>query len=48
MKDSRKKEMNAPLPDRIPLPPMSESLRNERKNATKEAQHMQMVSFFST
>uniref|UniRef100_A0A1I7X7U9 DEK_C domain-containing protein n=1 Tax=Heterorhabditis bacteriophora TaxID=37862 RepID=A0A1I7X7U9_HETBA len=44
VKDSKKSQSLAPLPDRIPLPPLSEGLREERKKAMRDASKLTLVS----
>lgn len=35
LKDNKKSQAQAPVPDRIPLPPLSEALREERRKAMR-------------
>ncbi|KAK6729553.1 hypothetical protein RB195_006538 [Necator americanus] len=44
LKDSKKSQALAPVPDRIPLPPLSESLREERRKAMRDANKLTLVS----
>ncbi|KJH51580.1 adaptin region [Dictyocaulus viviparus] len=43
-KDSKKSQAVAPVPDRIPLPPLSEALREERRKAMRDASKLTLVS----
>ncbi|WKX91620.1 hypothetical protein Q1695_009999 [Nippostrongylus brasiliensis] len=44
LKDSKKSQALAPVPDRIPLPPLSEALREERRKAMRDAAKLTLVS----
>ncbi|EPB66628.1 WD domain, G-beta repeat protein [Ancylostoma ceylanicum] len=44
LKDSKKSQALAPVPDRIPLPPLSEALREERRKAMRDANKLTLVS----
>ncbi|KAJ1363151.1 hypothetical protein KIN20_022943 [Parelaphostrongylus tenuis] len=44
LKDSKKSQALAPVPDRIPLPPLSEALREERRKALRDASKLTLVS----
>ncbi|GMT00494.1 hypothetical protein PENTCL1PPCAC_22668, partial [Pristionchus entomophagus] len=41
--DAKRRELNAPVPDRIPLPPLSEYLRQERIRAMKDSHKMCVI-----
>ncbi|KAF8369241.1 taf-5 [Pristionchus pacificus] len=41
--DAKRREMNAPVADRIPLPPLSECLRQERLRAMKDSHKMCVI-----
>lgn len=43
-KDSKKSQAVAPVPDRLPLPPLSEALREERRRAMRDASKLTLVS----
>ncbi|VDO38200.1 unnamed protein product [Haemonchus placei] len=44
LKDNKKSQALAPVPDRIPLPPLSEALREERRKAMRDAAKLTLVS----
>ncbi|KAK6026578.1 WD40 associated region in TFIID subunit [Ostertagia ostertagi] len=44
LKDNKKSQALAPVPDRIPLPPLSEALREERRKAMRDAPKLPLVS----
>ncbi|VDP03276.1 unnamed protein product [Heligmosomoides polygyrus] len=44
LKDNKKSQAQAPVPDRIPLPPLSEALREERRKAMRDAAKLTLVS----
>ena len=47
LKESKKKDANAPDPNRIPLPSVSETIQQERRTALKESQKKASALFCS-